>query len=132
MSPKSMSTVLRYLRDLVSGTESEGESDQNLLQRYVSQRDERAFALLLGRHGPMTMAVCLRILGDQHSAEDAFQATFLVLASRPAPFVNAAPWPAGSMVSPVGWLISSRPRRHLPDGGDTSPCATATRNNHGY
>ena len=44
MSPKSMSTVLRYLRHLVSDTEGQGESDLNLLRRYVSQRDEQAWS----------------------------------------------------------------------------------------
>jgi RNA polymerase sigma factor (sigma-70 family) len=49
------------------------------VERFVSQRDEVAFAALLERHGPMVLGVCRRILHDGHRAEDAFQATFLVL-----------------------------------------------------
>jgi len=57
-------------------------SDAQLLERFAAQRDERAFAALLERHGPMVMGVCRRVLQDYHAAEDAFQATFLVLARR--------------------------------------------------
>jgi RNA polymerase sigma factor (sigma-70 family) len=52
------------------------------LERFVSHREETAFAALLARHGPMVLAVCRRVLRDRHRAEDAFQATFLVLARK--------------------------------------------------
>jgi RNA polymerase sigma factor (sigma-70 family) len=54
-------------------------SDAALLERLVRERDEAAFAQLLDRHGGMVWNVCRRVLRDQHAAEDAFQATFLVL-----------------------------------------------------
>jgi RNA polymerase sigma-70 factor (ECF subfamily) len=56
--------------------------DAQLLQRFVSERDQHAFTALLKRHGPMVLGVCARVLGDSGEAEDAFQATFLVLVRR--------------------------------------------------
>lgn len=57
-------------------------SDAVLLQRYVHQRDEAAFAALVARHGAMVLRLCRRVLGDVHEAEDAFQAAFLILARK--------------------------------------------------
>ncbi len=59
-----------------------GLSDSQLLGRFISEQDEAAFAALVGRHGPMVLAVCRQLVKDSHDAEDAFQATFLVLARR--------------------------------------------------
>src|SRR5579875_3651867 len=59
-----------------------GLSDRQLLQRFASARDEASFAALVGRHGPMVLGVCRRIVRDRHEAEDAFQAAFLVLARK--------------------------------------------------
>jgi RNA polymerase sigma factor (sigma-70 family) len=59
--------------------------DGELLARFTADRDElaeTAFAALVRRHGPMVLRICYQILGDRHTAEDAFQATFLVLARR--------------------------------------------------
>src|SRR5438477_449632 len=57
-----------------------GPSDADLLARYASAHDESAFELLVWRHGGMVHGVCWRILGNEHDAQDAFQATFLTLA----------------------------------------------------
>lgn len=56
--------------------------DRELLQRFLDGRDEAAFAELVGRHGPMVLALCRRVLRDRHDAEEAFQATFLTLARK--------------------------------------------------
>ena len=78
MSQGQRSTLLAYLRHLV-GAAATDDSDAELLQRFAAQHDEAAFEALLRRHGPLVWSVCRRVLAEEHAAEDAFQATFLVL-----------------------------------------------------
>lgn len=62
----------------------EEQSDQQLLRRFCEYGDEKAFEAIVRRHGPMVLGVCQRILNQRQDAEDAFQATFLVLVQKAA------------------------------------------------
>src|SRR5947209_4705205 len=87
--------VLRHVRHLAAAPAA-NDADPELLRRFAQAHDEGAFAALVRRHGPLVLGVCRRILGNDHDAEDAFQAAFLVLARK----AGALPW----QPSVSGWL----------------------------
>jgi RNA polymerase sigma factor (sigma-70 family) len=82
MGPQIPHHIPGYLRPIVSQPPGKEPTDRELLDHFVQHRDADAFAVLLHRHAPMVLGVCRRLLRDTHAAEDAFQATFLVLARR--------------------------------------------------
>ena len=94
MATAQLRDVVQHLHRLV-GAGAPPVADAALLERFVSQRDEVAFELLLRRHGPMVRGICGRLLRHVQDAEDAFQATFLALVKK-----------AGSIRrgSVAGWL----------------------------
>jgi RNA polymerase sigma factor (sigma-70 family) len=79
MANGSAHPVLQFLRRLTDD-EAGDPPDGELLARFAARRDEASFTALVQRHGAMVLAVCRRVLDNGHDAEDAFQATFLVLA----------------------------------------------------
>jgi len=84
MPSASSGDFLRHLRRLCAAQGDCALTDGQLLEQFVEHQDDAAFTFLVHRHGPMVYSVCRRVLGELHSAEDAFQATFLVLARRAA------------------------------------------------
>jgi RNA polymerase sigma factor (sigma-70 family) len=82
MVSSPVNRVLRSLRRAALQGETDGMTDRQLLERFLATREEAAFEALVRRHGPMILGVCRRVLDHQQDAEDACQATFLVLASK--------------------------------------------------
>src|SRR5262245_39244097 len=87
MATNQLRRVLQTLRGATLPHEEAGLTDGQLLERYLRTREEMAFAALVQRHRPMVWGVCRRLLRSHHDAEDAFQATFLVLVRKAASVV---------------------------------------------
>ena len=86
-----------------------GLSEDELLERIRARRDESSFEALVLRHGPMVWGVCRRLLRNLQDAEDAFQATFLILLSKVGSLRDpsgVSPWLYG-----VAYRVALRPRR---------------------
>ena len=106
MSLADRDTVISHLRRTLCAGTFEGASDEELLEQFVDQRDEAAFAALVRRHGPMVLSVCRRILRHGQDAEDAFQATFLVLARKAAAISKRAS--VGSWLHGVAYRLAHK------------------------
>jgi RNA polymerase sigma factor (sigma-70 family) len=76
--------VVQFLREQAVRAELETVTDAQLLQRYIAEHDEVAFAALVRRHAAMVWGVCKRVLRHDQNAEDAFQATFMVMVRKAA------------------------------------------------
>src|SRR5262245_8535347 len=82
MANGQLATVVRQIHQYAGNAAPAECTDGNLLERFLAGGEEAAFAALVRRQGPMVLGVCRRVLRDRHAAEDAFQATFLVLLRR--------------------------------------------------
>ena len=90
-------------------TSAESESsDESLLRQFSVHGDAQAFEQLVVRHGPMVLGVCRRMLRDSHAADDAFQATFLVLVRRATSLRQ--PELLGNWLYGVAYRIAARAR----------------------
>src|SRR2546421_11721515 len=87
MPANHLTTVVQRLRRAVLVEDGAGLTDGQLLECCLSRRESAALEALVGRHGPMVWGVCRHILRNHHDAEDAFQATFLVLVRKAAAVV---------------------------------------------
>jgi RNA polymerase sigma factor (sigma-70 family) len=105
MAAVPLQSLVHHLRHLARPADP---TDRQLLERFAATRDEAAFATLVHRYGPLVLSVCRRILGEVHDAEDAFQATFLVLARK----ARAVRWQAsvGNWLYGVAWRVARKAR----------------------
>jgi RNA polymerase sigma factor (sigma-70 family) len=105
----SAGTVLRHLGNLLGSSPGSGLSDAQLLERFAAHREEAAFAALLGRYGRLVWGVCQHVLRQEHDAEDAFQATFLILARRAASIRK--PGSVASWLHGVAYRVAVKARK---------------------
>jgi RNA polymerase sigma factor (sigma-70 family) len=107
-------SIVEHLRKLTEAAQARDTPDQGLVEAFVATRSEAAFAALVRRHGPMVLNLCRRVLGNHQDAEDAFQATFLVLARkasslRDRPLVGS--WLYGVACRTARKALTARARR---------------------
>lgn len=115
MANRSLHPLLHYLRRLKGGkAEDRALADTQLLHRFLVRHDESAFTTLVQRYGAMVWGLCVRCLGETPEAEDAFQATFLVLVRKAASLRGPqllGPWLYGVAYRTAMKLRGQRARR---------------------
>lgn len=113
-------------RELCARPPAGASTDADLLGRFLDARDQSAFAELVARHGPAVLAVCRSVLRDPNDADDAAQATFLVLVRRGAAVRDRAA--LGAWLCRVAWRAANRLRaenaRRAARGSGVDPDAT--------
>lgn len=114
MAASRINDVVDYLRKTMLLHDGAGLTDGQLLGCFIEQGDDAALAALVRRHGPLVWSVCRRVLVDHHDAEDAFQATFLVLVRKAAsiePREMVANWLYGVATRTAGKAKAMRTKR---------------------
>ena len=126
MATARANDVGRHLRQLFGPGSGVGLTDSQLLERFASaarrgehaaEDAEAAFETILARHGPTVLAVCRQVLGDGHAAEDAFQATFLVLVRRATSLRMLEHSSLGAWLHGVAYRTALKAQEHLPPAG---------------
>jgi RNA polymerase sigma factor (sigma-70 family) len=120
MLGKAVPSLLEHVRRLAAAA---APSDEQLLADFLARRSDQAFSALLGRHGPMVLNVCRRILHDSHAAEDVFQATFLVLADRAGAILRRAA--LAGFLHGVAYRLAVRARRRRMQDLPAAVCDNA-------
>jgi len=108
MSRPDTGRLMREVQSLIGDADRDGMPDGQLLARFVEDRDEAAFERLVRRYGRLVFAVCRRVLSDSNSAEDAFQATFLVLVHKARSLDRQRP--VGDWLYTVAFRLACRAR----------------------
>ncbi len=109
MASTSAGDLGRKLNRLFGAGSAVGLTDGELLERFAHRRDEAAeaaFESILARHGAMVLTVCRQVLGDAHAAEDAFQATFLIMLRRAGSLRVRKPGSLGPWLHGVAYRIA--------------------------
>ncbi len=119
MLGNAVPSLLQHVRRLAAAA----SSDEQLLADFLARRSDDAFSALIGRHGPMVLNVCRRILHDAHAAEDVFQATFLVLADRAAAIHRPAS--LAGFLHGVAYRLAVRARRRQMQSLPAAVCDKA-------
>lgn len=125
MATARLDDLLRHLPGLMRKTSVDGLGDAELLRRFAEQGEEAAFAALVRRHGPLVLQVCQRLLADPHTAEDVFQATFLVLARKASSLRK--PDAVGCFLYGVAYRLACRCGPSLSGGRFTNAAIAARR-----
>jgi RNA polymerase sigma factor (sigma-70 family) len=108
MTTTKAGLVLKHIRELVASDDADRLSDQDLLRRFTSEQQPAAFEALLQRYGGLVLGVCRRVLANRQDAEDAFQATFLVLARAAGSIRNQES--LGSWLYGVAYRVAAKAR----------------------
>ncbi len=122
----SAAPVLAHVRHWLDRFRPNPAPDAALIGRFVRDRDQAAFAALVDRHGPMVLGVARRIVGDHHTAEDVFQATFLRLASQAGRLRHPAALPAWLHQTAHHVAVTALRARKRRDCAEAEAAARAT------
>ena len=99
----STGALFHQLERLFGRGTSVGSSESELLERFVTEKDDAAFEALIARHGRMVLGVCRQMLRDPNDVDDAFQATFLVLVRKAGTFAGLTCSQTGCTALPTVW-----------------------------
>jgi RNA polymerase sigma factor (sigma-70 family) len=116
----SSNPILQCLRGIILRHGGGGVTDGQLLERFLNERDETAFEVLVWRHGPMVLGLGRRVLGNSHDAEDVLQATFLTLVRKGGSIGKSAS--LASWLYKVAYRIALRSRVRMAKTRAESRC----------